>query len=148
MPRAWKNDAAPSTIVADRLCGAVSDPIVRNAQEKRQLALIGNYLEEKGHKQKPHPARERLRDMTPGTYAFRMVVIAGEPHRVNIPVDVVIQPKKPSADRIPVLIEAKSAGDFTVQSVRGHSIRHCGRCSSVIASRLRPELSWTPDRKS
>jgi hypothetical protein len=102
-----------STIVADRLCGAVSDPIVRNAQEKRQLALIGNYLEEKGYKQKPHPAREPLRDMTPGTYAFRMVVIAGEPHRVNIPVDVVIQPKKTSADRIPVLIEAKSAGDFT-----------------------------------
>ena len=102
-----------STIVADRLCGAVSDPIVRNAQEKRQLALIGSYLEEKGYKQKPHPAREPLRDMTPGTYAFRMVVIAGEPHRVNIPVDVVIQPKKTSADRIPVLIEAKSAGDFT-----------------------------------
>jgi hypothetical protein len=42
-----------------------------------------------------------------------MVVVAGEPHRVNIPVDVVIQPKKPSADKIPVLIEAKSAGDFT-----------------------------------
>jgi hypothetical protein len=31
-----------STIIADRLCGAVSDPIVRNAQEKRQLALITN----------------------------------------------------------------------------------------------------------
>src|SRR5262249_55472829 len=29
-----------STIVADRLCGAVSDPIIRNAQEKRQLAMI------------------------------------------------------------------------------------------------------------
>ena len=29
-----------STIVADRLCGAVADPIIRNAQEKRQLALI------------------------------------------------------------------------------------------------------------
>jgi hypothetical protein len=102
-----------STIVADRLCGAVSDPIVRNAQEKRQLALIGNYLEKSGYQQKPHPASHPLRDMTPGTYAFRMVVVAGELHRVNIPVDVVIQPKKPSADRIPVLIEAKSAGDFT-----------------------------------
>src|SRR5262249_6375581 len=32
-----------STIVADRLCGAVADPIVRNAQEKRQLAYIGEY---------------------------------------------------------------------------------------------------------
>ena len=102
-----------STIVADRLCGAVSDPIVRNAQEKRQLGLIGNYLEKNGYQRKPHPTSGLLRDMTPGTYAFRMVVVAGEPHRVNIPVDVVVQPKKLSADRIPVLIEAKSAGDFT-----------------------------------
>jgi hypothetical protein len=103
-----------STIVADRRCGAASDPIVRNAQEKRQLALIGDYLKMKGYKPKPHPVTEPLRDMTPGTYAFRMVVVvAGEPYRVKIPVDVVIQPKKPSADKIPVLIEAKSAGDFT-----------------------------------
>ena len=27
-----------STIIADRLCGAVADPIIRNAQEQRQLA--------------------------------------------------------------------------------------------------------------
>ncbi|MGH9786087.1 MAG: XamI family restriction endonuclease, partial [Terriglobia bacterium] len=45
-----------STIVADRLCGAVSDPIIRNAQEKRQLALIGNHLEKYGYKLKLHPA--------------------------------------------------------------------------------------------
>ena len=31
-----------STIFADRLCGAVAEPIVRNAQEKRQLALIAD----------------------------------------------------------------------------------------------------------
>jgi len=37
-----------STIVADRLCGAVAEPIVRNAQEKRQLALIGGYLKRRG----------------------------------------------------------------------------------------------------
>lgn len=29
-----------ATVIADRLCGAVSDPIIRNAQEQRQLALI------------------------------------------------------------------------------------------------------------
>lgn len=102
-----------STVVADRLCGAVSDPIVRNAQEKRQLTLIGNYLEKNGYRPKAHPASEPLCNMAPGTYCFRMVVVAGDTHRVNIPVDVVIQPKKPSADKIPVLIEAKSAGDFT-----------------------------------
>jgi hypothetical protein len=34
-----------STIIADRLCGAVSDPIIRNAQEKRQLAAIERWLQ-------------------------------------------------------------------------------------------------------
>jgi hypothetical protein len=29
-----------ATIVADRLCGSVANPIIRNAQEKRQLAAI------------------------------------------------------------------------------------------------------------
>jgi len=102
-----------STIVADRLCGALSDPIVRNAQEKRQLALISAYLEKQGYVQKTHLPTERLQDMQAGTYACRMVVVAGEPLKVNIPVDVVIQPKQPFPDKIPVLIEAKSAGDFT-----------------------------------
>ncbi len=34
-----------ATIVADRLCGAVANPIIRNAQEKRQLAAIKTWLE-------------------------------------------------------------------------------------------------------
>ena len=33
-----------ATIVADRLCGAVANPITRNAQERRQLAAIKKYL--------------------------------------------------------------------------------------------------------
>ena len=37
-----------ATIVADRLCGAVSDPIIRNAQEKRQLSAIRAWLESRG----------------------------------------------------------------------------------------------------
>src|SRR5438128_3380543 len=45
-----------STIVADRLCGAVAEPIVRNAQEKRQLTLIEKYLLERGYKLKAHAA--------------------------------------------------------------------------------------------
>ena len=32
---------------------------------------------------------------------------------MNIPVDVVIQPTKLRKDHLPILIEAKSAGDFT-----------------------------------
>jgi type II restriction enzyme len=102
-----------STIIADRLCSAVANPIVRNAQEQRQLALLGDWLEKRGYRKQPHPADKPLTQMAPGTYAFRMNVPAGRAMRVNIPVDVVIQPKKVAKSRLPVLIEAKSAGDFT-----------------------------------
>ena len=37
----------------------------------------------------------------------------GKAVKVYIPVDVVIQPSKPRRGRLPILIEAKSAGDFT-----------------------------------
>ncbi len=102
-----------STIVADRLCGAVADPIVRNAQEKRQLALIEEFLLSHGYQKKAHPSGRPIVEMEPGTFSFRMNVVVGRVKRVNIPIDVVVQPKKPRASKIPVLIEAKSAGDFT-----------------------------------
>jgi XamI restriction endonuclease len=106
-----------STIVADRLCGAVADPIVRNAQEKRQLALLEKYLIERGYKLKAHPAANPITQMEPGTFCFRLNVKVkpskAEVKTVNIPVDAVIQPKNAKLPHLPVLIEAKSAGDFT-----------------------------------
>lgn len=102
-----------STIVADRLCSAVANPIVRNAQEQRQLALIENWLKKRGYRKQAHLAGKPLVEMEPGTYAFRMNLAIGTAVKVNIPIDVVIQPKKPRTDRLPILIEAKSAGDFT-----------------------------------
>ncbi len=106
-----------STIVADRLCGAVAEPIVRNAQEKRQLALIERYLTDRGYKLKAHPAATPLHQMEPGTFCFRMNVLVkpskAEAKTVKIPIDAVIQPKKAKLPHLPLLIEAKSAGDFT-----------------------------------
>lgn len=102
-----------STVVADRLCSAVANPIVRNAQEQRQLALIGDFLEQRGYRKLPHPAGKSLKQMEAGTYAFRLNLQIGDALKVNIPVDVVIQPKKLKRNRLPILIEAKSAGDFT-----------------------------------
>src|SRR5579863_3757046 len=106
-----------STIVADRLCGAVAEPIVRNAQEKRQLALIEEYLTDRGYKLKAHPAALPLLQMEPGTFCFRMNVLVkpskAEAKTVKIPIDAVIQPKKAKLPHLPILIEAKSAGDFT-----------------------------------
>ena len=102
-----------STIIADRLCSAVANPIIRNAQEQRQLKLIGAHLDKLGYRKQPHPAGKPLKEMEAGTYTFRMNVPVGKSHRVNIPIDVVIQPKRLRKDRLPILIEAKSAGDFT-----------------------------------
>ena len=102
-----------STIVADRLCSAVANPIVRNAQEQRQLAFIGAWLDKRGYRKQNHTPGKPLREMDGGTYAFRMNLQVGSSVKVNIPIDVVIQPKKPRKDHLPILIEAKSAGDFT-----------------------------------
>lgn len=107
-----------STIVADRLCGAVADPIVRNAQEKRQLALIEQYLVERGYRKKEHAGSGApLNQMQPGTFAFRMNVLVTPSgtgaKTVRIPIDAVIQPKSAEVPHLPLLIEAKSAGDFT-----------------------------------
>jgi hypothetical protein len=106
-----------STIVADRLCGAVAEPIVRNAQEKRQLALIEKYMTERGYKLKAHPPAMPLNQMQPGTFWFRLNVLVKpskiEAKTVKIPVDAVIQPKNVRLPHLPILMEAKSAGDFT-----------------------------------
>ena len=102
-----------STIVADRLCSAISNPIVRNAQEQRQLTMIGDFLDKRGYRKKAHSPRRPLKEMEAGTYAYRMNLRVGNARKVNIPIDVVIQPRKPPKGRLPILIEAKSAGDFT-----------------------------------
>ena len=54
--------------------------------------------------------------MRPGTFSFRMNVPAeqeGTGRRVKIPVDAVIMPKVAQPGELPLLVEAKSAGDFT-----------------------------------
>jgi hypothetical protein len=106
-----------STIVADRLCGAWADPIVRNAQEKRQLALVEEYLAKRGYRKVEHASGAPITQMEPGTFGFRMNVLVTpskiEAKTVKIPVDVVIQPKGAKLPHLPILIEAKSAGDFT-----------------------------------
>ena len=105
-----------ATIVADRLCGAVANPIIRNAQEKRQLAAIKAWLEARGYKQLPGGDGIKFDAMPPGTFSFRMNVLVkleGGVQSVNIPVDAVINTKAAKKGYLPVFFEAKSAGDFT-----------------------------------
>lgn len=105
-----------ATIVADRLCGAVANPIIRNAQEKRQLAAIKAWLEARGYEQLPGGDRAKFDAMPPGTFSFRMNVpvrLEGGIKSVNIPIDAVISPRRANKRGFPVFFEAKSAGDFT-----------------------------------
>ena len=105
-----------ATIVADRLCGAQSDPIIRNAQENRQLQVIRNWLETRNYKFVGSEGALRYDRMTPGSFGFRVIVpvkLVDGTRDVNIPIDVVIQPHSAHSGDFPLLIEAKSAGDFT-----------------------------------
>lgn len=103
-----------STIVADRLCGAVADPIIRNAQEQRQLASIKSWLEARGYRQLVSGETENWLTIPRGTFSFRLnipVIMEGG-NQVNIPVDAVIMRKDAKDGDLPALFEAKSAGDF------------------------------------
>jgi len=105
-----------ATIVADRLCGAEANPIIRNAQEKRQLAAIKAWLEARQYMQLPIGDGTRFDAMPPGTFSFRMNVpikLEGGVKSVNIPIDAVIMNKTAKAGDFPIFFEAKSAGDFT-----------------------------------
>ncbi len=105
-----------ATIVADRLCGSVANPIIRNAQEKRQLAAVKAWLEARSYKQLPGGDGTRFDAMPPGTFSFRTnvpVKLEGGVQSVNIPIDAVIMPKEAKAGEFPIFFEAKSAGDFT-----------------------------------
>ena len=104
-----------STIVADRLCGAVADPIIRNAQERRQLAAIKTLLESRGYTLAEIGVH--YDEMLPGSFSFHtnipVYVVGKQGDTVNIPVDVAIMPLSASIGDMPLLLEAKSAGDFT-----------------------------------
>lgn len=119
----WLNTGRPATkneihraatIVADRQCGAMSDPIIRNAQESRQLSAIRVWLESRGYiYAEPGSTFNKL---MPGTFSFRLIVpitLEDGVQRINIPIDAVVMPKKSRAGQFPLLIEAKSAGDYT-----------------------------------
>jgi len=92
-----------STIIADRLCGAVADPIIRNAQEKRQLSAIKAWLEEKGYAQAPAGKSVNFATMRPGTFAFRVnvpVKLEGGMKQINIPIDAAIMRKSSTPNEL------------------------------------------------
>ncbi len=104
-----------ATIIADRLCGSMADPIIRNEQERRQLRSIEKWLKRKKYKKLDSKNLKDFRDMPNGTFIFHynVPIDLNSEKKVNIAVDVLVSPFKTKKSNIPILIEAKSAGDFT-----------------------------------
>ncbi len=101
-----------SLIVADRLCDASADQIIRNAQETGQLRAIKQWLASKGYRDRT--GNESFDEMSSGTFLLRSVVPGRkeDDSEVSVPVDAVIMLKDSKAGDMPLLVEAKSAGDF------------------------------------
>ena len=59
-----------ATVVADRLCNALTNPIIRNAQEQRQLAAISAWLDRRGYHEADPATIESFRDLRPGSYSL------------------------------------------------------------------------------
>lgn len=104
-----------SIIIADRLCGAEANPIIRNAQEERQLKAVKAWLESHGYRELDTGESKDWRSIPNGTFAFRhnVPVKHNKGEQVNIPVDIIIMRHNAKSGDYPVLFEAKSAGDFT-----------------------------------
>lgn len=104
-----------SCVAGDRLCGSLTDPLIRNEQERRQLSKLDAYLEARGYQRVENPAIQAF-DMLPGTYSHHKNVSMyknatdSSDGMVNTPVDMAIMPF--NSDR-PLLIECKCAGDAT-----------------------------------
>ena len=105
--------ARSASVVADRVTGANANPIMRGAQERRQLQMIESFLIQKGYNKQAPPAGAPPTAMSSGTFWLNLKVKAGKNGKVDVPVDVVIQPRQALPGSMPILIEAKSAGDFT-----------------------------------
>lgn len=105
-----------SSVIADRLCGADANPIIRNEQERRQIEALSSYLDQNGYHQIKTSDVEDFREMNAGTYCDHLIVLVEDNagmRQKRIPVDMVVKPVNSVAYDLPVLIECKSAGDYT-----------------------------------
>ena len=96
-------------VLGERLTRAFYDPDLRNEQERRQKALMREYLLGRGFSESAEPALS----LPPGAFGMgRNIVAAREDGAAqNLPTDCVIRPLE---KKLPLIcLEMKSAGDFT-----------------------------------
>lgn len=104
-----------ASVVGDRLCATLADPIIRGEQERRQLASLSRLLNERGYTHIRQNLPENPHEFPIGCYAFHynVKVQIGVESTVNIPVDLVVKSKDAMPGDLPLMVECKSAGDFT-----------------------------------
>ena len=97
-----------STIVADRLCSAVANDIVRGARKRHQLAVVTEYLESRGFRRCRHPADQQYTTTPPGMYEFGVTLplTMGIYDRASF--DVLIQQKHTLLNGMPILLDVRS----------------------------------------
>ena len=102
-------------VIADRVCGSFADPIIRNEQERRQLKSIHDYLIQSGYRFVESKNITDFMAMEAGTFTYHLNVPVkmSRTQNVNMPIDVVIKRLNAGDGELPVLVECKSAGDFT-----------------------------------
>lgn len=100
-------------VIADRLDSSVANAAVKNHQEARQIKKIVEYLERNGYSKSLE--KDYLK-MQPGTYAIHLNIPGVKKNNqkeVKVSVDVVVKSFNQKDMELPILIECKSAGDFT-----------------------------------
>lgn len=107
-----------STIVADRLCSAVANDIVRSARKKHQLAVVAEYLESRSYRRCHHPMGQQYTTTPPGMYEFGVTLplTMGTYDRASF--DVLIQRKDAEIGGMPVLLDVRSSA--TAAAARDH----------------------------
>lgn len=89
-------------------------PIIRNEQEQRQLNVISDFLISEGYIFVDSKEIVDFSEMQQGTFSYHLnVPVKVNRLGINMPIDVVIKRKECSAETLPLLVECKSAGDFT-----------------------------------
>ena len=101
-------------IIADRLALSVANPVIRNEQEARQLRGLQRWLTEREYQESENQEGPYYM-MAPGTYRIHVDAEGRRDNgnQVKVPVDIVIMPMGAQPGDLPILMECKSAGDFT-----------------------------------
>ena len=101
-------------LLTDRLAQSIANPKIRAEQESRQVKRIVTWLEQRGYTADTR-AGLKYDDMQPGTFRrnLRMEGALANGDAKAVPIDVAVLPLHAKPGDLPVMIECKSAGDYT-----------------------------------